>query len=177
MMAEFPRGEAGALIARTSLIDPDMHRDTRIVCAINWCRRGSPVDGRQPTCVAMGQYIDHRTALRFGCGPKKIDAMRADTFIDSHILVADFRGTLKGGIATVLHRKRPKNGTHPIQGPTQIDGSGARRGKRFAGAVERVVTAICLHGKRDTIGRRRANQRRTAHLHGLNRVSRFANRG
>jgi hypothetical protein len=58
VLAELPGGEAGALVARTGLVDPDMDRDAVIVGAINRGERGAPVDGGEPPGIAMRHNLD-----------------------------------------------------------------------------------------------------------------------
>src|SRR5262249_54434527 len=58
MLAELPGGEAGALVARPGLVDPDMDRHPLIVGAVNRGERGAPVDGGEPPGIAMRQHLD-----------------------------------------------------------------------------------------------------------------------
>src|SRR5665213_725289 len=57
MMAEFPGGERGALVAGTGLVDPDMNGETAIMRQVNWRGCGSEIDRRQPAGVAVRQYV------------------------------------------------------------------------------------------------------------------------
>jgi len=55
VLAQFPGGQAGALVARAGLVDPDMNRDAGIVRDIDGGQRRTPIDRRQPAGIAMGQ--------------------------------------------------------------------------------------------------------------------------
>ena len=54
VLAELPRGQRGALVARPRLVDPDMQVDTGLVCLVDRGQRGAPVHRREPAGVAMG---------------------------------------------------------------------------------------------------------------------------
>src|SRR5580692_2517306 len=58
VLAELPGGQAGALVARTGLVDPDMDRDALIVGAVDRGERGAPVDGGEPPGIAMRHNLD-----------------------------------------------------------------------------------------------------------------------
>ncbi len=62
VLAQFPGGEAGALIARPGLVDPDMERDAAIMRQIDRRERRAPIDRREPAGVAMGQDLDAASA-------------------------------------------------------------------------------------------------------------------
>jgi hypothetical protein len=53
VLAELPGGAAGALVARTGLVDPDMDRDAVILGAVDWGERGaqSTVASHPSQCV------------------------------------------------------------------------------------------------------------------------------
>jgi cobalamin biosynthesis protein CbiD len=53
VLAEFPGGEARALITRPGLADPDVDRDGLIVGAVDRGESGAPVDGGEPSGIAM----------------------------------------------------------------------------------------------------------------------------
>src|SRR5260370_8106849 len=58
VLAEFPGGQAGALVARPCLIDPDMHRDAGFMGAVNRRQRGTPIPPRTPPPLAMAHPLD-----------------------------------------------------------------------------------------------------------------------
>ena len=51
VLAELPGGEAGALIARPGLVDPDMDRNTLVVGAVNRGERSAPVGSGKPPAL------------------------------------------------------------------------------------------------------------------------------
>ena len=57
-LRELPGRQAGALVARPRLVDPDMDRDAGIVRLVDRRQRGAPVDGGEPAGVAMGERVD-----------------------------------------------------------------------------------------------------------------------
>ncbi len=59
---ELPCRQARPLIARTGFVDPNMNRQTVIEGLVNGGKRGSPVDRRQPTGIAVGQQVDRLAA-------------------------------------------------------------------------------------------------------------------
>src|ERR1700722_17858558 len=58
VMGQFPCRQRGSLVAGPRLVDPDVDRDSRIESLVNRCKRGSPIDGRQPSGIAMGQDLE-----------------------------------------------------------------------------------------------------------------------
>ncbi len=108
MMAEFPGGERGALVARARLVDPDMDGGAPIMRQIDRRRRRAPVDGGKPAGVAMGQDVDGFAGLF----PRRdsldqADAMTGDVLVDRDVLLGDFVGARIGGGAARGRRKRP----------------------------------------------------------------------
>ncbi len=71
MAAQFKCRQRGALIARSGFIDPDMHRQSRIMRHINGRQRRAPIDTGEPACVAMGKDIDGLAGFRSGCIPQQ----------------------------------------------------------------------------------------------------------
>ena len=66
---KLPRREAGALIARPGLVDPDMHRDPGVMGHVDGRQRGTVIHRRQPSGVAMGEDVDGPVVaflLRYG---------------------------------------------------------------------------------------------------------------
>src|SRR5277367_2440014 len=62
VMPQFPCRQRGSLVAGPRLVDPDVDRDSRIESLVNRCECGPPIDGRQPSGIAMGQDLK-RTLL------------------------------------------------------------------------------------------------------------------
>ena len=90
VMTEFPRRQARSLISRTGFVDPNMDGNISVVCHVDWRSCRAPIDGRQPSRVAMGQNINRFPILAAGDRFDKGEAMGADAAIDLHVLVANF---------------------------------------------------------------------------------------
>src|SRR5439155_14396622 len=90
VLAKLPGGQAGPLVARARLVNPDMDGDTVVMGAEHRGKRGAPIDGGEPAGIAMGQEIDRRGAvLAIPGGADERAAMRADRAIDRDVLLAD----------------------------------------------------------------------------------------
>ena len=53
VLAKLPGGQAGTLVAGPGLVNPNVDRDACIVRFVDWCQRRTPIDGREPTGVAV----------------------------------------------------------------------------------------------------------------------------
>ena len=97
VIEQFPGGQAGALVARSGLIDPDMNRNALVVGDVDRRKSGAPIDGRQPAGVAMGQQIDLCAAILsfpdFGNQP---GAMGTDGAAGGDVVVANLGGAQVG---------------------------------------------------------------------------------
>jgi hypothetical protein len=97
----------------------------------------------------------------------------ADRGVDLDILVGDLLRALVGGGDTfgagaIAHRRH-----HLVERPFQVDRGRPRREQQRVGALQRGVGGILAQRQRHAIGRRGADQRRAAHLHGLDRARRI----
>ena len=125
VLAELEGGQRGALVARPGLVDPDMDRDAGIVRGVDRRGGGAPIDGRQPTGVAMGENIDRRAALgRRELGDES-GAVAADGAADLDIVVADRRRVGIGGGPSFAVGQGRENAAHFVERPAQIDRRGA----------------------------------------------------
>ena len=100
--AELPGGEAGALVARPGLVDPDMHRDARIVGAVDRRQRGAPIDRRQPAGIAMGQDLD-ATGLP-PLAPLRLGDQRQAVLADRAALIATSSSAISAARASAASR-------------------------------------------------------------------------
>ena len=166
VLAEFPGGQAGALVARPRLVDPHMHRDPRIISAVDRRQGGAPIDRREPAGVAVGQDL-HRAAPALS--PMRVfdqpEPVLADRAVDRDILFGDFPRPCDRGGKALFRRQLAEMAAHPVERPAQIDRRGARRGEAFDRAVEPLLRRVLGHRQGDPIRRCRADQRRPAHLH------------
>ena len=62
VLAKFPGGQRGTLVARAGFIGPDVNRDTQIMCLVDRCQRGAPIYSCEPPRIAMGKNIDRSTS-------------------------------------------------------------------------------------------------------------------
>ena len=63
VLAELEGGERRALVARPRLVDEDVQRNAAVVRHVDRRRRRTPVDGGEPTGVAMGEDVDRPAEL------------------------------------------------------------------------------------------------------------------
>ena len=63
VLAEFERGQRRALVARPRLVDEHAQRNAAVVRHVDRRRRRAPIDGGEPTGVAMGEDVDPPTKL------------------------------------------------------------------------------------------------------------------
>ena len=116
VLAELPGGEAGALVARPGLVDPDMDRDAVVMGAIDRRQRGAPIDGREPAGVAMGQDLDRRSVALappgLGDQPR---AVLADRAVDRDIRFGDLAGPRqsRGKSAALRHARTATAASRP----------------------------------------------------------------
>ena len=57
------------------------------MCAIDWSRGGSPINRREPTCIAVGQHINRRSAI--GEAVDECNAMITNRRTGGDIVIAD----------------------------------------------------------------------------------------
>ena len=97
VLAEFPRRQCSALVARPRLVDPDMHGDAGIMRLVDGRGGGAPVDGREPAGIAMGENIDRLAGgLARRRGADEGEAVIADRRTERDILVCDASGAGQG---------------------------------------------------------------------------------
>lgn len=58
LMGEFPSGEAGALVARSGFVDPDVDGDAGEVGGVDGSGGGAMIDEGEPARVAVGKDVD-----------------------------------------------------------------------------------------------------------------------
>ena len=57
VLGQLPRRQAGALVARPRLVDPDMDRHTLVMRQIDRRGGGADIDGGEPAGIAMGEDV------------------------------------------------------------------------------------------------------------------------
>ena len=107
MVKEFPSREAGALVTGTGFVDPDVDFHAGIVREINRCSRGSPVNGGEPSGVAVGKNIERLARwFSFREYAQEWKAGLADGLVDGDVFVAKGSGESAGCIGTFGGWKR-----------------------------------------------------------------------
>ena len=177
MLPQLPASQRCALVTRTGLVNPHMHRDSGVMGLVNGCQCRPPIHRRQPTGVAVGQDIDTiRLAL---VGPDFFDdnpSVLAQGRACFDILIGDFRRALISRSPTFFRRQGGKDGSQVIQGPAQIDRRWAGRIKHLASIFQSGVGGIFAHGQRHAVGGRRPDQGSATHQHVENGPGRIIQR-
>ena len=99
--------------------------------------------------------------------------MAADRLIDGDVLLADLGGAAISCGEALLARAVAHRGHHLVERPFEVDGGRTGGGEHCTGALERFVGGIRTQGQRHPIGRRRSDQRRSAHPHVADRRRRL----
>ena len=89
VLAQFPGGEAGALVARPRLVHPDVDGDAPVVGGVDGRGGRAVVDKGQPAGVAVGQHVDRLAALAPADLLDERHAVLADAPAELGILVGD----------------------------------------------------------------------------------------
>ena len=168
-------GERRALVARSGLIDPDMHVQTSAVGLVNRCQGRTPVDCGQPPGIAMGEHIE-RLALplrRPGGGQllKDLEAVISDGGAHGHIFIGDRCRFLPGRCGPLFGRQRLHQLPHPLQRPTQIHRRGPRGIQLFKRIRQSSIRWVVLQRQHQAIGTGDPDQWRSPHHHGANGLS------
>ena len=148
-----------------------------VVRLVDGRERRAAIDAGEPAGVAVGEDVD--ALARLLARGDRLDQLRpvhADGAVGLDVGVADLGGALVGGGDAPLARQVAHGGAHLVQRPAQVDGGRALLGEVADGAVERLVGGILAQRETDAVGRRGADQRRAAHLHGLDRAARVLQR-
>jgi hypothetical protein len=99
MLAQLPRRQRRALVARPGFVDPHVQGNARVVRLVDGRQRGSVVDGGQPAGIAVGKHVDAPAGLLLGELGQDVLAVFADGGAAGHVLVADLGGALERGAA------------------------------------------------------------------------------
>src|SRR5262245_47371348 len=152
MRAELERGERGALIARSRLVDPNMQVDALVEGAIDRRERRAPIDAGEPAGIAMSEDVEALAALLVEMRADQPETVLADPAVGLHVLVADCGGTGVSRGDTLVARLIAHRLLHFFERPAEIDGGGACRGELLASAVESLVGGVGAKRERDAIG-------------------------
>ncbi len=145
LLAELEGGERGALIARPGLVDPHMERHALLVGEIDRRRRRAPVDGGEPTRIAVGEHVDRRAqrlARRDLLDHR--EAVAADAEIDRDVLLTDFGGAGISGGDALAARAVAHRGHDLVERPFEVDRGRPGRDEAPIGALQRFVGGIVL---------------------------------
>lgn len=165
VVAKLERGEQRPLVARPRLVDPDVHRDARVMGKIDRRGRGSIVHRRQPAGVAMGEDLHRPIGISRVEIAQQAQAVRADRAAQLGILVADRIGTGEGRTRTLGRCKPGHRRADLIQCPAQVDRGGPRLDQRGIGGIQPGIARIDRQRHRQPIGGRRADHRRAPRPH------------
>ena len=154
-----------------------MDRDAGVMRHVDRRQRRAPIDAGEPAGIAMGEDVERLRPFFFAAASlQNLEAVLADGAAHLDILVRDLRGLRPGDRGALLARMVAQHVAHALQRPAQIDRGRPRLGEHVVRAVERLVRRILAHRERDAVSRRRADQRRAAHDHRLDRVRRIFHR-
>jgi hypothetical protein len=152
-------------------VDPDVNRQTGIVRGVDGRRRRADVDGREPSGIAVREYVEAFAGeFAGGDGLEERQPGDGDAAIERDILVADFHRQPAGGVGPCGSRKRRYVRTHAVERPAQIHGGGTRREQGGVGVRETGVRVIRPQCEPHAPSRGRADQRGAANQHGANRM-------
>lgn len=155
-----------------------MDLDAAIIRQIDRCRRGAPVDGGKPAGITVGQHVNGlaRLFLR-GNRLDQLQTVAGDAPVDLDILLQNFVGTRVSRLRPLQRIDRRERRAHLVERPFEIDGCGPRHHQRLVGALQARIGTVHAHGERHAERGRGTDQRRAAHQHGADRVSRLLARG
>src|ERR1700722_3022571 len=126
-MREFPRRQRCSLVARSSLVDPDVNRDSGIESFVNWRKRGPPIDCRQPSGVAMSQDLERPFLIQAVPGlTKQKQSLLAKERTIFGVLVGDGESFTISRVTSFGGGKVLQQANHAVQCPSQIDRGGSR---------------------------------------------------
>ena len=122
MAGQFPGGEAGALVARPRLVDPDVHRNAGVVRTVDDAERRAPVDAGDPAGVAMGEDVDRsdRALGLVGLADQRQPVL-GDRRIGGDVFFGEPVGNGEGRIGTIGLRQARNLAPDDVERPAQID--------------------------------------------------------
>ena len=164
MAGQLPGREAGALVARPRLVDPDMHRDAVIMRAVDDAERRAPVDAGDPAGVAMGEDVDRPgPALAFIRVADQRQSVLGDRSIGGDVLFGEPVGHGKRRIGPLGLRQAGNLAPHDVERPAQIDRRRPRRQQPVVRGGKARIGRITVERNGQPIGAADADQRRAAH--------------
>ena len=110
--------------------------------------------------------------LALGGHQDRLQPVLADARVDLDVVLANLGGAFVGGRDALVARQVADGVAHLIERPAQVDGGGPLRRQQGNGAIDRLVGGVGAQRQADAVGGRGPDQRRAAHLHGLDRRGR-----
>ena len=169
VLAEFEGRNAGALVARPGLVDPDMHVHALLVRKVYGRRRRAPVDRSQRPGIAVRQHIDRAAPFALRNFLEQRQAGAADAEADLDVLIANGRGVAANRLREVRVGRAFDQLQDALDCPAQVDGGRARFEQCSCGPRYLFPGELAVEGRKVKTPRgSSADQRRPAHVHVAN---------
>jgi len=95
LLSEFPGSQAGTLVSRSGLVDPDVNINSLLESRIDRRGCGTIVDKGEPTGIAMGENVDCCSSLPFADLSNDFSPMVTDAAAEIGILIGDGAGGIQ----------------------------------------------------------------------------------
>ena len=141
VLEKLPGGEAGALVARTGLVHPDVQVHAALEGGEDRAERGAPVDGRQPAGVAVGEDVQAASGL-LGRRFQDRRPVAADGLAGGDVLFRDAAGFVPGGGGALGSGEGFHEGGDPLHRPAQVDRRRPGSDERVAGSRQAIVGGV-----------------------------------
>ncbi len=139
------------LIARPGLIHPNMNAQPSAMGLINRCQCRSPINGRQPTRIAVGEHLKGLVlpcaGSLLGQRPEEIEAMLPNRLAHRHILISNQRRLPPSRSRSLRFRQRLHQIPHPFQSPTQVHGCRSTCIELIKGLGQARIAGVVLKGE------------------------------
>ncbi len=163
--AQLERRKRGTLIARTRLIYPHVHCDSRVVGHVDRGQRRSPIHARQPARIAMRKDVDGATA-RLSQLANDLEAVHSNRATLLHIRVANRTRFPERDLWAPVGGDSGDDAAHSFERPGEVHSRGASLSQRLDRFFQMAIGGIRAQCESQSVGSRRADERRTANHHG-----------
>ena len=162
--------ESRSLVAWSGLVDPHVDLHARIVGHIDRRQGSPPINGGQPTRVAMGQHVERATSSAVRQSLEERETVLADLPADFDIIVTDSRRHGPGGIRPLGRRQLADRRLHHAERPHKVGRRRPGRDQHLHRLAQPVIRWVVAKGKRHSVGCSGPDERRPPHTHGANRL-------